>query len=113
MNKKEIKSEIRELKWRALPIADRLMYSKAICKEKKINLTEQLNIQKFNVGYTRNLFLFCMMLALVGPFVDSINWQLQALFISATFVAFVTKREMKRRLQSLKEAMLLAEKLKT
>ena len=112
MGKKEIKNEILQLKWNALPVYDRIAYSQEICKEKKIPLKDQLNAQKWQARHNKLIAFASLFLSILSAFHPQINWQLSLFLFSSAVALIAVEILFSNRMRMLKKAVKLRKKLK-
>ena len=112
MKKEELREEIIDLKWRALPYYERLAYSREFCKGKTIHLKEQMRAQKWQVRHTKTIILVLLAAAIFTMFYSNTSWQLSAFLGSSAIVLIAIELILEKRLQLLKKAVILRKKLK-
>jgi len=112
MRKKELKNEILNLRWGALPIYERLVYSREICKEKNIHLEDQLNAQKWQAQRNTVLAILLLVFSLLSLLYPATNWQLFSFLIASSATLLIIESALRKRIKLLKKAVKLRKKLR-
>ena len=111
-DKEELRREIVDLEWRALPFFEKWAYPKEVWLHRKYNLKKRLRAEKWQSMHVKNLGLILMALSIVGFVHPGLKWQVALLFLIASGSMFATEVLLKRRLHCIKQALHLKKKLK-
>ena len=101
MKKEELREEIIDLKWRALPYYERLAYNREICKGKTLQLRELLRAQKWQVRHTKTIILVLFVASIFTLFYPNTSCQLSVFLGSSAMVLIAIDLILEKRLQLL------------
>ncbi len=111
-NKEELRREIVDLEWRALPFFERWAYPKEVWLHRKYYLKKRLRAEKWQSMHLKNLSVILLILAVIVLIHPALEWQLAILFLIASASMYMTEILLKRRLKCIQQALRLKKKLK-
>ena len=97
MRSRATKKRIVRLKWKALPVYEKLVYSKDLCKERNLTLQDQLKAFRWEQKRNKTFAFILLILSVLVLIHPAGTWN-AALFllISGAFMLLIEETQMKR-----------------